>query len=125
IEISGGGTVNGHGLLVANCGAAVANLAIGGFLANGLSVTAPRSACTGYYSFELHDLFIGTDPTGSFARPNARGIGTSVPNGNDFNSTGLPTNIYNCVISGNTFSGIFGMSGRLNISSNRIGVKAH
>jgi hypothetical protein len=29
------------------------------------------------------------------------------------------------VISGNTFSGIFGMSGRLNIANNRIGVKAH
>jgi hypothetical protein len=125
IEISGGGTVNGHGLLVATCGAEVANLAIGGFLANGLSVTAPSSVCTGYYTFELHDLFIGTDPTGSAARPNARGIGMSVPNGNDFNSAGAPTNIYNCVISGNTFSGIFGMSGRLNVSNNRIGVKAH
>ena len=124
IEISGGGSVDGHGLLLATCGAEVANLAIGGFLRNGLSVTAPSSVCTSYYSTELHDLFIGTDPTGSFAHPNARGIGTSVPNGNDFNTTGLPTNIARCVISGNTFSGIFGLSGRLNISNNRIGVKA-
>ncbi|MGA8807991.1 MAG: right-handed parallel beta-helix repeat-containing protein [Thermoanaerobaculia bacterium] len=125
IEISGGGSVDGHGLLLATCGAEVANLAIGGFLANGLSVAAPTSVCTSYYTTELHDLFIGTDPTGSFARPNARGIGTSVPNGNDFNSTGLPTDIAGCVISGNTFSGIFGLSGRLNISNNRIGVKAN
>jgi hypothetical protein len=125
IEISGGGSVDGHGLLLASCGAEVANLAIGGFLANGLSVAAPTSVCTSYYSTELHHLFIGTDPTGSFAHPNARGIGTSVPNGNDFNSTGLPTNIASCVISGNTFSGIFGLSGRLNISNNRIGVKAN
>lgn len=125
IEISGGGSVDGHGLLLATCGAEVANLAIGGFRANGLSVGAPTSVCTGYYTTELHHLFIGTDPTGTFARPNARGIGTSVPNGNDFNSAGLPTNIANCVISGNTFSGIFGLSGRLNIANNRIGVKAN
>jgi hypothetical protein len=125
IEISGGGSVDGHGLLLATCGAEVANLAIGGFLANGLSVAAPSSVCTSYYTTELHHLFIGTDPTGSFARPNARGIGTSVPNGNDFNTTGLPTDIASCVISGNTFSGIFGLSGRLNIANNRIGVKAN
>jgi hypothetical protein len=124
IEISGGGTVAGHGLLLATCGAEVANLAIGGFLANGLSVAAPTSVCTSYYTTELHHLFIGTDPTGSFARPNARGIGTSVPNGNDFNHTGSPTTIAGCVISGNTFSGIFGLSGRLNIANNRIGVRA-
>jgi hypothetical protein len=125
IEISGGGTIDGHGLLLATCGAEVANLAIAGFLGNGLSVAAPSSVCTGYYTTELHDLFIGTDPTGSAPRPNSRGIGTSVPNGNDFNTTGLPTNIHDCVISGNTFSGIFGLSGRLNIANNRIGVKAH
>ncbi|MBV8543389.1 MAG: right-handed parallel beta-helix repeat-containing protein, partial [Acidobacteria bacterium] len=124
IEISGGGSVDGHGLLLATCGAEVANLAIGGFRANGLSVAAPTSVCTSYYTTELHHLFIGTDPTGSFARPNARGIGTSVPNGNDFNSAGVPTNIANCVISGNTFSGVFGLSGRLNITNSRIGVKA-
>jgi hypothetical protein len=125
IEISGGGTVDGHGLHLAACGAEVANLAIGGFLANGISVAAPSSVCTSFYTTELHDLFIGTDPTGSSARPNARGIGTSVPNGNDFNSAGAATDIDKCVISGNTFSGIFGMSGRLNISNDRIGVKAH
>jgi len=125
IEISGGSSVDGHGLLLATCGAEVANVAIGGFLANGLSVAAPSHVCTGYYTTELHHLFIGTDPTGSFARPNARGIGTSVPNGNDFPTAGLPTDIVSCVISGNTFSGIFGLSGRLNISDSRIGVKAN
>jgi hypothetical protein len=125
IEISGGGNIDGHGLLLATCGAVVANLAIGGFGANGLSVTAPTAPCAGFVT-ELHDLFIGTDPTGSFARPNARGIGTSVPNGNSIrDAVGSPTTIHDCVISGNTFSGIFGMSGRLNISNNRIGVKAH
>jgi hypothetical protein len=128
IEISGGGTVDGDGLLVATCFADVSNLAIGGFLRNGLSLTTPQqSACSsfGYYSTQLHHLFIGTDPTGSSGRPNARGIGTSVPNGNDFNHAAGPISIHDCVISGNTFSGIFGMSGRLAITNNRIGVKAH
>jgi hypothetical protein len=125
IEISGGGSVDGHGLLIATCNAEVANLAIGGFLRNGLSVTAADPQCTGYNTTELHDLFIGTDPTGSSPNANARGIGTSVPNGDAFNSTGQPTNIHNCVISGNTYSGIFGLTGRLNISNNRIGVKAN
>jgi hypothetical protein len=72
IEISGGGTVDGHGLLLASCGAEVANLAIGGFRANGLSVTAPAFPCGGFVTTELHDLFIGTDPTPSaLRRPSA------------------------------------------------------
>jgi hypothetical protein len=126
IEISGGGTVEGDGLLVATCYAEVSNLAIGGFLRNGISVTtAQHPACGGFYTTQLHHLFVGTDPTGSSARPNSRGIGTSVVNGNSFNTAGLPTSIHDCVISGNTFSGIFGMSGRLSITNNRIGVKAH
>jgi hypothetical protein len=125
IEISGGGSVDGHGLLIAACNTEVANLAIGGFLRNGLSVTAADAVCADFTTTELHDLFLGVDPTGSVARPNSRGLGTSVPNGNDFNTTGQPTNIHDCVISGNTFSGIFGLSGRLDIYNNRIGVKAH
>ncbi|HEV7574385.1 MAG TPA: hypothetical protein VGQ21_23035 [Thermoanaerobaculia bacterium] len=126
IAISGGGMVDGDGLLVATCGANIANLAIGGFLRNGISVTAPIPPCGSvYYTTELSRLFIGTDPTGSIAVPNGRGIGTSVPNGNEFNQAGVPTNIQECVISGNLHSGVFGMSGRLNISSSRIGVKAH
>jgi hypothetical protein len=127
IEIDGGGTVDGDGLLIATCKAEVANLAIGGFVRNGISVTAPvPSACAKVnYTTELHDLFIGTDPTGTAARPNARGIGTSVPNGDNFSTAGVPTNITRCLISGNLHSGIFGLGGRLNVKGNRIGVKAH
>lgn len=129
IEISGGGTVDGDGLVIAGCFAEVANLAIGGFGGNGLSVAnATTIGCSsGYYTTDLHHLFVGTDPTGSAARPNGRGIGTSVVGSKDFydNSGRGPTNIHDCVISGNTRSGIFGLSGRLNISNNRIGVKAH
>jgi hypothetical protein len=127
IEISGGGTVDGDGLLITSCNAEIANLAINGFQRNGLSVIgAPEtSTCPGYGGSSLHDLFIGTDPTGSQARPNARGIGISVPNGTTFSSVLGATLISHSVISGNTRSGIFGLSGRLNVSNNRIGVKAH
>jgi len=127
IQISGGGTVDGDGILIQSCSAELANLAIGGFLRNGVSVlwSPELPKCPGLPGTQLHHLFVGTDPTGTKAHPNSRGIGTSVPNGNDFNSTGGATDIHDCVISGNTFSGIFGLSGRLNISSNRIGVEAH
>lgn len=124
IEISGGGTVDGDGLLVASCGSEVANLAIGGFLRNGISVTVPVNPdCSGYYATELHHLFLGSDPTGSSARPNARGMGISIAN--DLFARGGPTTIHDCVISGNTLSGIFDLSGSLTIANNRIGAKAH
>jgi hypothetical protein len=127
IEISGGGTIDGDGLIITSCSAEIANLAINGFLRNGLSViaTPETPACPKYSASTLHDLYIGTDPTGSQARPNARGIGISVPNGTSFNSALGATTIYSSVISGNTHSGVFGLSGRLNVSNNRIGVKAH
>lgn len=119
IEISGGGIVDGDGLFVATCNAEVANLAIGGFLHNGISVTEARNPdCPNFYAMELHHLFLGSDPTGSSARPNARGIGTSVAGYH-------PTTIHDCVISGNTLSGIFDLSGYLGITNNRIGAKAH
>jgi hypothetical protein len=117
VEISGGGTVDGDGLTIATCNAEVANVAIGGFRGNGISVTTAQPAtCIGFYRTSLHNLFIGTDPTGSSARPNGRGIGT-------LQSADIV--IFGCVISGNTRSGIFGLNGHLLVSSNRIGVKAH
>jgi hypothetical protein len=125
IEISGGGRTDGDGLLVMNCGTEIANLAVNGFLRNGISVTNPASKCATFAGANLHHLFVGTDPTGSSAVPNARGVGTSVANGNDFGTTGYATNITDSVISGNLHSGVFGMSGRLNIARNRIGVAAH
>jgi len=128
VEISGGGTVNGDGLHVTDCSAEVAGLAINGFLGNGISVSAgvPNSpGCSRFSGSTLHDLFIGTDPTGSSARPNGRGIGISVPSGNGFSDTLGATSILHCVVSGNVHSGIFGLSGRLNVTGNRVGVKAH
>jgi hypothetical protein len=128
VEISGGATVNGDGLHITNCSAEIAGLAINGFLGNGVSVTAgvPNSpGCSQFSGSILRDLFVGTDPTGTSARPNGRGIGISVPNGNSFNGVLGATSIFKCVVSGNVHSGIFGLAGRLNVSNNRIGVRAH
>lgn len=128
IEISGGGDVDGNGMVVTSCGNEIANLTINGFRSNGVAVVdPPNMKCVPYSSTILHDLFIGTDPTGSEARPNGqRGIGTSVTNGTDFNGAGLATSIYNCVLSGNAMSGVFALSGRVIVAGgNRIGVKAH
>ncbi|MBV8543283.1 MAG: hypothetical protein JO088_00950 [Acidobacteria bacterium] len=125
VEIAGAGTPDGDGLVVNNCGAEVANLAVNGFGRNGISVAQtqePRCATPGAF---LHHLFVGTDPTGSIARPNARGIGMSFANGTNINTAGAAASINDSVISGNLHSGIFGLSGRLTIARNRIGVKAH
>jgi hypothetical protein len=126
IEITGRGVTDADGLLVINCGVEVANLAINGFLRNGISVAEPLAStpCPIRGAF-LHHLFVGTDATGSAAVPNARGIGTSFANGSGLNLTQAAANIKDNVISGNLHSGIFGLSGRLNVARNRVGVKAH
>lgn len=126
IEITGRGIIDGDGLYITNCGTEVANLAINGFLRNGISVAEPLpSTPCPIHGASLHHLFAGTDPTGSVAIPNARGIGTSFANGTSINGVGAAASIRDSVISGNLHSGIFGLSGRLLISRNRIGVKAH
>lgn len=128
IEISGAGSPDGDGLVVTNCTAEVANLAINGFRRNGISIAQtllPSSTCAALPAANLHHLFVGTDPTGTIARPNSRGIGTSFANGTDINTARAAANIQDSVISGNLHSGIFGLSGRLNVVRNRIGVKAH
>lgn len=119
IEISGGGSVDGDGLPIAPCSNEVANLAIGGFLRDAISMTDAHG-CGG----ELHHLYLGTDPTGSSARPNGRGISCAIPSTSVLLYGGA-VNIHDCVISGNSGSGVFGTSGLLQIFNNRIGVKAH
>ena len=126
IEISGGGSVDGDGLTLVNCDPEVANLAINGFGNNGISVLDAVGApgkCASFPAATLHHLFIGTDPTGTMARPNLRGIGTSFRNGPGFVRPAAI--VTDSVISGNTRSGIFGLSGALIVSRNRIGVQAH
>jgi len=123
VEITGAG-LDSDGLVVTNCGAEVANLAINGFGRNGISVVQTSGTqCSSATS--LHHLFVGTDPTGSIARPNSRGIGTSFLNNSSSIATFVGVGIRDSVISGNLHSGIFGLSGRLIVQRNRIGVMAH
>ena len=127
IEIQGINNLDGDGLTLTHCGGEIANLAINGFRRNGVSVidTDQSAACSSFTIPELHGLFIGTDPTGSAARPNGRGIGLSALNGTSVLTVRGTTNIHDCVLSGNTMSGIFALTGRVDIWGNRIGVKAH
>ena len=126
VEITGAGTLDSDGLVVTNCGAEVANLAINGFGRNGISVVqTSETQCPFGGATNLHHLFLGSDPTGSIARPNARGIGTSFLNDSRSSASGIGVGIRDSVISGNLHSGIFGLSGRLIVQRNRIGVKAH
>jgi len=124
IEINGGGTLDGDGLTIEGCNTTVANLAINGFGRNGISVVDAHHSATCSLYPELHHLFIGTDPTGSEARPNGRGIGISVPNGTTIGANAGAL-IHDCVVSGNVLSGIFALSGFVTAWGNRIGVKAH
>jgi len=121
IEISGNGTVDGDGIRLSGCETELANVVVNGFLRNGVSMNAPP--CGPPFlstNVHVHDSFIGTDPTGSLARPNGeRGIGISSP----LYSDGI--GIANNVVSGNTLSGIFVLSGTVNVSQNRVGLKAH
>jgi hypothetical protein len=119
IEISGGGMVNGDGLLDEESCITVSGLAINGFLGNGISLG--RETCSTSL-INVTNNYIGTDPTGSVAVPNFRGIG-SVSGFDDIYRMGY--NIYGNVISGNVRSGLFLAGGAWIVSNNRIGLKAH
>jgi hypothetical protein len=126
IEVTGSGDVAGDGFFV-SCYVDLANLAINGFRGNGISISRPSAAqcACGFCYFDssrsrIHDNYIGTDPTGSAAIPNDRGIGIAEP------GTLYPSStITNNVISGNTHSAIFALGGDMEVLSNRIGLKAH
>ena len=120
IEITGGGTVDGDGIIDDGaCMSSIAGLTINGFLGNGISLSnkSPGDLCgTGTIS----NNFIGTDPTGTVAIPNFRGIG-SVQSVSPFYGTRIEYN----VVSGNIRSGMFLTGGAVSIYANRVGVKAH
>jgi uncharacterized repeat protein (TIGR01451 family) len=85
-------------------------LAINNFPDFGVMTTGSGSA-----TVLLKGLFIGTDATGTIARPNGRGIGSYCP------STLL--NVRDCLVSGNTHSGFFQWeSGNLALTHVLVGV---
>jgi uncharacterized repeat protein (TIGR01451 family) len=101
IELSGARLSSGNGLeLRAGGGPSnpfffqIYGLAINRFPDYGVAVVG-----VGYASMYLDGLFVGTDVTGTLARPNGRGIGFFAPN--------AMVNANNNVISGNAHSGIF------------------
>ncbi len=121
IEISGGGTVDGAGLDAGTCSVTITHLAINGFLGNGISLRNFNGVSPFDCKTSIEGNYIGTDPTGSVAVPNYRGIGTIQSNSPFFFGSEISGN----VLSGNIRSGLFAAAGILHISQNRIGVKAH
>jgi len=117
LEVNGSLLTEGSGLEFARCSGAVYGMAINGFPANGITVggpdcTAPSGALGGNY--------IGTDPTGTRAVPNMRGVWLDTRAGDIYWHWQLGGN----VISGNTASGIFVASGPQLIRGNVIGLTA-
>lgn len=121
IEISGGGTVDGNGLDAGTCGVTITHLAINGFLGNGISLRNFNGSSPFACKSSIEDNYIGTDPTGSLAVPNYRGIGTIQSNSPFYFGSVISGN----VLSGNIRSGLSALAGIWNIRENRIGVKAH
>src|SRR5205085_507441 len=110
-------------------------LAINGFPDFGIAVTG-----NGYSTANFEGLFIGTDVTGTIARPNGRGIGLFAPGSNVsirsdvisgnvhsgvFNWTSFTTWIYSCLVGvgsdqrplGNGNSGIFDFAGGIDVGN--------
>ncbi len=121
IEISGGGTVDGAGLDAGTCGVTITHLTINGFLGDGISLRNFNGSSPFACKASIEDNYIGTDPTGSVAVPNYRGIGTIQSNSPFFFGSIISGN----VLSGNIRSGLFALAGIWDIRENRIGVKAH
>jgi hypothetical protein len=114
IELSGAKAASGHGIESA-CVASVRGLAVNGFPGSGIQLSS-APACLGgagfFDSVFIEDNHLGTDPAGSTAIANQRGL--VIERG------GL--NVRRNVISGNTRSGIFVDGGQVLIANNIIGL---
>jgi uncharacterized repeat protein (TIGR01451 family) len=104
VELRGDG-LPANGLTIAGINITVRGVTVNSFGGNGISVQQEGTA--------IRDSFIGTDPTGTIALPNERGVRI----GGSWNTL-LERN----VISGNRYSGVF-LDGRMLAAyDNRIGV---
>jgi hypothetical protein len=111
IEVTGIHSVPGNGFVVQGLTIEIAGLAVNGFSGNGILVSPlPNTRGT---SLNVHDNYVGTDPTGERAVPNGeRGI--RMVNGR--------LDVRNNVISGNLRTGVFVDNGFATVFGNRIGV---
>jgi hypothetical protein len=120
-EIAIDGRLAGRGLeMHAACEGVVDGLAIGNFMENqGLWYENPRVPCREMpYDVDRRRVsgnYIGTDPTGTVAWPNLRGLRL------DFSSAAT---VSENVISGNRFSGVWMWTGSTLFRLNRIGTTA-
>lgn len=111
VEVTGIHSVPGNGFVVQGTIIEIAGLAINGFPANGILIT--RQPNSFGPDLNLHDNYIGTDPTGERAVPNGE-RGVRLVNGRvDARSN---------VISGNNHSGVYIDNGFATLFGDRIGV---
>lgn len=113
IELTGSGLADGNGFDVGICNTTISGLAINGFPRNGV-LLAPRD-CAGVMGLHVTENYIGTDPTGTRAVPNARGVFVDFPGRNY-------ARVYRNVISGNARSGVWVASGVHLVTDNIIGL---
>ena len=73
IELDGSGAGPVNGIEIGNSASNIAGIAIGGFNGSGIAVFAPL----GTLGMQLSGVFIGTDATGTLARPNVNGVHTT------------------------------------------------
>lgn len=114
VALSGAKLRQGHGLeLRTTCNASslftfdlVSGLAVGDFPWNGIHVAPP---IVGTYAF--HNLFLGTDITGTIARPNDRGLVIDAAVGNP--------RLSDSILSGNRRSGLY-VAGKAFIEAERM-----
>ena len=119
-EIALDGRAAGSGLeMHSGCEGVVRGLAIGNFMENqGLWYENPARDCGAYPYLDQRTVesnYIGTDPTGTVAWPNLRGLRA------DFATN---ARISDNVISGNRYSGVWMWVGRTAFTRNRIGTTA-
>ena len=120
VELSGARLERGSGLEIrSQCAATMPNISISGLAINrfhdyGLLVTQSAP----FQHYEHWGLFVGTDVTGTIARPNGRGVGVFAENAYvGFNSS---------IISGNRHSGVFAWQARgLGVWKSLVGVAAN
>lgn len=111
VELTGIHSIPSDGLVVQQGNQEIRGFAINGFSANGILVK-PSTPNT-RVNLQVHDNYIGTDPTGERAVPNGeRGI--RVVDGG--------VNVRNNVISGNVRTGVYVDNGVTGLTGNRIGV---